>query len=187
MNKSLLNYILTSFDTDLEKNHALLFLTKLALNIDIDFPIEETVINKLTRDNIIERDYINNKFILKVSFFENGELIEGNLKTFDKITSVEKEVSIRIDEYRTLFKGFRIGNMGNRKTCINYMIRFILQNDYTFDEILQATHYYINHTEMKYITSAENFIYRTTNNGEESKLYTILEELRLIRNESNLL
>jgi len=175
------------FESNIEKNHALLFLIKLANNIDWEFPIEDSIISKLTRDCIIERDYIKNKFILKVPILENGEVVSGKFKTFEELNSIEEIVKNRIDEYRTLFKGFRIGNMGNRKTCIAYIIRFILEYGYTFDEILQAAHYYINHTEMKYITSAENFIFRTTNNGEESKLYTILEELRLISQESNLL
>lgn len=97
------------------------------------------------------------------------------------------DVDERIDEYRTLFKGYRVGNMGNKQNCISMLRRFIYEHKVEFNEILHATQYYIQNTDPKYITNAENFIYKIDPKGEISKLYDILEELRLTQKESNML
>lgn len=184
----LLVYLNNTFDSNIEKNHALLFLIKLAFNIDIPYPIDEAVISKLSKDNIIERDYIEPRFILKIPIFDNDVVIDGRLKKADEINNIQNDVENFIDEYRSMFKGYRIGNMGNRKRCINLMVRFILDNsNYTINDIRSAVHYYIQNTEPRFITSAENFIFRITDKGEESKLYDVMEELRFMSNESNLL
>lgn len=151
-----------------------------------DYPIDDFVISKLTKDGIIQRNYINRNFVLLVPFYKNdtnvSEIIDNSWEQYHL-----SDVSSYIDQYRTLFKGYRVGNMGNKKICIDYMIRFMLQYKVSFEEILYAAQYYIQNTEAKYVTNAENFLYRITDKGEVSKLADIIEELRLIQSESNML
>lgn len=154
-------------------------------SLNWDYPIDDYVISKLTKDNIIRRNYINRNFEINVAFYENDDKPIEIDNDWDKYQL--GDIETYIDQYRTLFKGYRVGNMGNKKTCIDSMIRFMLQYKVSFNEILFATQYYIQNTEMKYITNAENFLYRITDKGEISKLADVIEELRLMQSESNML
>lgn len=177
---------LSNWPSDIYKTQALITLILIKESLPWEYPIDDYVISKLTKDNIIRRNYINRNFELTVNLYESDDELEDiddngwNKFNLDNIDTM-------IDSYRTLFKGYRVGNMGNKKNCIDYMIRFILQHKVSFEEILFATQYYIQNTEMKYITNAENFIYRVTDKGEISKLADIIEELRLVKSESNML
>lgn len=156
-----------------------MFKLREGLNWDTEF--DDEVISKLTRDKIIARDYIDRSFRLLVPFYEDDDGVFEKQYNDISVNNIEE----RIDEYRILFKGYRVGNMGNKRNCIEAVTRFIILNRVTFDDILHAARYYIQNTEPKFITNAENFIYKVTDKGEVSKLYDMLEELQ--SHESNLL
>lgn len=156
----------------------LLILLRQKLNWHIE---EDEIISVLSRDNLIVRDYQSNSFRLNVPVYDNDE------DYFNAFTNNVIAENTDIDRYRSLFKGVRVGNMGNRQNVINLINRFIYEYKVNFDEILEATMYYIQNTEMQYITNAENFIYKTTPKGEVSKLYDVIEELRLTKEHSDLI
>lgn len=93
-------------------------------------------------------------------------------------TSILDEVTLRIDEYRKLFKGIqgRTGAMGNRQQCIENLSRFCGLNNKTFDEILEVTNWYLQHTQ--YPSNADNFIYHTdsVSGKEKSRIEVCFEE-----------
>lgn len=184
LNQKILLYLTENLELLTHRNQCLLFLLKVRENILWEDSIEDELISKLTKDNIIGRNYIDRKFKLLVPFYDNDVV---DYPDEISVNGLILDVHERINEYRTLFKGYRVGNMSNKQTVIDHMIRFILSNNTPFDEVLFATSYYIQNTEPKYITSAENFIYRMTDKGEISKLWDVIEELRLSKFESNML
>lgn len=178
MQDKLLNY-LNKFD---DKESVLFFLFVTREKLDWRTNINDEDIYQLIRDGIITRDYVRQEFVLSVPFYNTDD---GTININD--VPVET-IADRIDDYRVLFKGYRIGNMGNRKNCIDLMTRFIIEHNTTLDEIIQATLYYIENSDQNYITNAENFIYRIDERGKQiSKLETVLEEYLLSNKESNLL
>lgn len=101
--------------------------------------------------------------------YKDEDDIELGTDTIDLVRS-------RIEEYRSLFKGLRVGAMGNKQLCIEYLSKFMTLNNKTFDEILVVTNWYLGRTQ--YPKNADNFIYHTDSNSgkEKSLLETIFEE-----------
>lgn len=159
------------------------FLLSVREDLKWEVKIDDEDLFQLIKDRIISRDYIRQKFILLVPFYiyDEGEKItlEATYRTIDE----------RIDEYRSLFKGVRVGNMGNKRNCIDMMNKFMIDHpNVSFDTIVGATIYYVENTDYNYIMGAENFIYKTDDNGRlVSKLETVVEEYVLSGENTNLL
>jgi len=87
-----------------------------------------------------------------------------------------------IDEYRALFKNTRPGAMGDRVACITKMQKFLTSYDYTKDDILKATKYYISTCAKdgyKYITNADYLISKIDSNGDViCRLLSYIEETK---------
>ena len=66
--------------------------------------------------------------------------------------------------------------MGNKQTCLEYLVRFCAVNKKTFDEVLEVTQWYIRTSPLS--ANADNFIYNTdiTSGREKSRLETAFEE-----------
>lgn len=174
--KDILNYIETFQDRDA----VLAFIINLRENLNWKVNIDDESLMKLMKDDIITRDYIKREFILLFPVYTTDE----------RITHIPKvnKIDDRINEFRYLFKGVRIGNMGNKQQCIDLMNEFMTKHpEITFDQIIAATIYYIQNTDFQYIMSAPNFIYKYDNNEYTSKLEVVLEEYLLSEINSNLL
>ena len=109
------------------------------------------------------------KIVCTIGLYKDEDDIELGTDTIDLVRS-------RIEEYRSLFEGLRVGAMGNKQLCIEHLSRFIVLNNKTFDEILEVTKWYLERTQ--YPKNADNFIYSIDiNTGKEkSMLETIFEE-----------
>lgn len=100
------------------------------------------------------------------------------------INPVDETVVIDwIDQYRELFKNTRPGGMGDKHVCISNMVRFLeAYPQYTKEDILKATKYYISTFQGKYqyLTQADYFISKTDPKTHvvTSKLAGFVEEVK---------
>jgi hypothetical protein len=92
------------------------------------------------------------------------------------------DVSDWIDEFRSLFKGKKIGAMGDRKACVKKMAKFLEEYpEATKEKILISTERYIN-SERKnnymYLQRADYFISKQDKGKDDSsRLAIMLEEI----------
>lgn len=170
MNEEIKKYILSKYGND-----ALIFLV--CCKFDINYEVNEEIFLKLVKDNIIIRDYRQEKILIKIPLFTGEDFNEVIDDDFKRI----EEVSERIDEYRLLFKGIRTKSIGDKKECIDKIIKWLTKNQkYTFNDIIEAVEYYISNTELKYISNANNFIYNYDNYGNEiSTLSIIIDTIKM--------
>ena len=107
--------------------------------------------------------------------FENPKIIKKSKK------KISAEVVERIDEYRIKWKGRKAGAMGDKKSCIDKLSRWMETNpEYSFDDILQAADIYLETegTNRTYLQRADYFIYKQDNNKEEtSRLSAFIDEI----------
>lgn len=86
-----------------------------------------------------------------------------------------------IDDYRNLFKGTKVGIMGDPKACLDKMVRFFQEYPQfaNKDIVFKATEAYIqseaNHN-YKYLQRADYFIYKIVGKEETSRLAGYCEE-----------
>lgn len=83
---------------------------------------------------------------------------------------------IDVDKFRKLFKGIRLGSMGNKNTVKEYLERFVIEYNISMEQILDTVENYIGMSDQRYIHNADNFIYCFKNNKEVSPLAMLLEE-----------
>lgn len=111
-------------------------------------------------------------------------LLEKATKLFinDKVTEAIHEVDQWIGDYRNLFKGIKIGSMGDPNACLKKMKLFLKVNPkYTKEQIFEATKAYIKNTEPRYTMQADYFISKTGNDKiATSKLLSWLEQINII-------
>ena len=151
-------------------NECLLYL--FSCRHDLKSRCSEETFQFLEKYKLIKLDLISNKIIPLVGIYE-GEII--NLPEVD--LSIEQEIRDRIDEYRSMFKGVRTGSIGVKSKVTDLMIQFCLRNNKTFDEVLLATKVYMQYTDFKLISNADNFISKLDkDNNEISLLLMALEE-----------
>jgi hypothetical protein len=165
LNENLKSYIES---IGLDYDRTMLFLFACKFNIKHN-PDDETFF-KLVDLNIIERDYVNEKIIVKIPLFK-GEIVDSGV--------IIKELEYDLDRYRLMFRGIRIGAMGNKNSVKNNIIRWLSKNpEYDFEHIIKAVHYYISQTDSKFLANADNFIYNIDSKGEEvSRLSMVIEEM----------
>ena len=128
-------------------------LVGIYFELDITKFIPTIVIVKLDHANVINKNYETNKYYLNVDLFQ-----EPNLDW--------------INDYRSLFRGIKPGAMGDRSGVIKKMKKFLKQNNYSPQQILVATNWYIENTDARYIMKAHYFIEKNGN----STLGATLEE-----------
>ena len=108
-------------------------------------------------------------------------LLEKATKLFESDNLSQKISDVRswISEYRNLFKGIKVGSMGDPNAVTKKMMLFLKNNPrYSKDQVIQATKNYIKNTEPKYTMQADYFIYKTGNDKvQSSKLLVWLEQL----------
>jgi len=151
----------------------LLFLIACKLELfEVPCTISDKEFGQLIEKEIIARDYISDRRTIKVLI----PLFEG--EDGDKILDISN-ISFDIEIYRKLFKGIRLGSMGNRESCHSNMVRWLVNNpEYTFDDVLLAANYYIQNTDRQYISKADNFIYADDAKGKEfSRLSMVIEDM----------
>lgn len=95
---------------------------------------------------------------------------------------LESEIENWIDEYRGIFKGKRVGSMGDRDACITKMTKFLsIYNDkFTKSDILEAAKLYVQSQAptYKYLMQSDYFISKQDGQGNVvSKLHSILEDV----------
>lgn len=161
---------------------AILYL--IACRLDLDYTINDETFINLIRHNIIERDYINEKIIVKIPLFEEEE--ENTTYVFDKnanknLLNKVEDATKRIDEYRSKFKGIRTKSIGDKKQCIESISKWLFKNpEYTFDDVIEATEYYISNTDHQYVSNADNFIFNYDTKGNLiSSLSIVMETIKM--------
>lgn len=86
-----------------------------------------------------------------------------------------------IDDYRNLFKGTKVGIMGDPKACLDKMVRFFQEYPQfaNKDIVFKATEAYIQseaNYNYKYLQRADYFIYKIVGKEETSRLAGYCEE-----------
>lgn len=170
---------LKEFLLSLGLEDCLIFLV--CCKLDIDYQIEESLFNKLIKNKIIERDYQNEKIVVNIPIFDFEEQTLNLNEKDEKILLLFEEIENRIDEYRGMFKGIRPKSIGDKKQCLDNLKAWVLKNpNYSFEDILRATRFYIENTETKFISNADNFIFKYDSFGKPvSSLSTILEAINM--------
>lgn len=140
------------------------------LNIGLDVTTSEEIYYFLSKNKYIQRDFNQGgKIVCTIGLYKDEDDIELGTDTIDLVRS-------RIEEYRSLFKGLRVGAMGNKQQCIDNLARFCTIHNKTFDEILEVTRYYL--TNNQYPANADNYIFHTDpiSGKEKSRMEVSFDE-----------
>lgn len=103
-------------------------------------------------------------------------LLMDQVQQEEEIKEINTDIDEWIDEYRKLFKNASNfpGIMGDRSSCVKKMESFMKKYDYTKDQIINATKYYIDSVDnLKFLIHADYFIYK----NRQSRLATFCEEI----------
>jgi hypothetical protein len=161
------------------------FLYRLVNNIEID------VEGDINHELLIRYNYIrleNNT----ISFTQNGinfikdtakelkRAIAKEIKNADQ--TLKNQINDWIVDYRNLYKGTKVGIMGDPKSCLEKMCRFFVEYPQyaNKDLILNATKKYIEteaFTNYKYLQRADYFIYKITGKEESSRLASFCSDI----------
>lgn len=178
INKKLKIWLKQNSCPDIEE--ALMYL--LACRHELKFRVSEEIFMFLQKKNMIKLNLISNKIICLTAIYEDEEFNDH----IDDNTEVETEVLTRIDEYRQLFKGIRPNSIGVKAKVIEMMTKFCIQNKVSFDNVLMATKVYMQYTDIKMMSNADNFISKLDKDGNEiSLLQMAIEEQSMDSNTSN--
>lgn len=175
LNKNLIDYLKSFNFTRWETILAWLLLQK--HGVDCDFYLDDDDFFILVSNNIIERDYIHNKILVKIPIYEG----EGQIKIRDHILELRDEVADNVDKFRKLFQGIRFGSMGDKQNITKLLTSWLIQHpNHTFDEVIKKTSHAISvmkaKNEIMYVPNADNFIYTYRDGVEVSKLSAIIDE-----------
>jgi hypothetical protein len=170
------------------------FLYRLVNNIEID------VEGDINHELLIRYNYIrleNNT----ISFTQNGinfikdtakelkRAIAKEIKNADQ--TLKDQINDWIVDYRNLYKGTKVGIMGDPKSCLEKMCRFFVEYPQyaNKDLILNATKKYIEteaFTNYKYLQRADYFIYKITGKEESSRLASFCSDIEENKLQSNI-
>lgn len=174
ISETLKSYILNKgFDVD----ECILYL--LARRHRLKCKISEEAFRFLQLENFIQLDFASNEIIPTIGIYENEQV---NLPEID--FSIEQIIKERVDEYRQLFKGIRTGSIGVKSKVVELLTQFCLQNNVTFDEVLEATKIYMSYTDFHLISNADNFISKLDKSGQEVSLLKLALEEQSMTNHS---
>lgn len=143
----------------------------LAKKHGLKYKCSEETFEFLSNLRFITLNLLTNVIICTVGVYE-GETI--TLPEVD--LTVEQTIRERIDEYRQLFKGIRSGSIGEKQKVINLLTQFCLENNKSFDQVLETTKIYMSYTDFHLISNADNFISKVDKNGDEISLLKIAME-----------
>lgn len=169
INKEIIRYI-EQFDES-EQPAILTYLINIREQTDLHCLISDETHFKLIKDKIISRNYLSGEHNLLICFYDDDDV-----PVVEVPKTIRQIVQDRLFEYRSMFKGVRVGAMGDRNETAMKMERFLINNNVSFDAVLEATAYYISNSG-DFVMNADNFIYTLNREGREySKLQMILEE-----------
>lgn len=148
----------------IDADTALMYLLAIKYNLNPDIP--EELFQYFVANNFIRRDFILNRIEVCIPILTTDSNIEQQV-----------DISSRVDEYRSLFKGIRPKSLGSKPVVIEMLNNFIAKYGYSFDEILTVTEKMVSATERQFIPNADNFIYSIDRAGRgTSGLLNALEE-----------
>lgn len=165
-------------------------LTLMMINDDpSDTELPSKVKESLQDKNYIKLISENNKEIIIIR--EKGKLLIDELQNVKTQSSVPKrivkEIPKRVNipeidftlEFRSLWKGLKVGSQGSPKACHDKLQRWMTENpDYSKSDILKAAKMYIKSVDnYKYLQSAEYFIYKKDGKEESSRLSSFIDEI----------
>lgn len=163
------------------------FLYGLVNNIHIHKKYDYDNVEELMGLELIEETYEKNLTVtqqgidfIKDTVKELKKAITKEIKQGD--LNLKNSIKEWIDEYRSLFKGTKIGAMGDPKACLDKMVRFFEEYpDYANkDLIFNATKKYIQteaNQNYKYLQRADYFIYKVTGKEESSRLASFCSDV----------
>src|SRR5690606_24995064 len=121
------------------------------------------------------------------------DVLTRNIPTVKK-KDISNEISEWIEEFRNLFKGTKVGAKGDKKSCLEKMIRFFETYPEYADKnlIFKATENYIRseavNNNYKYLQRADYFIFKKTDKEDTSRLAAFCDEVNdSVDNSSNIL
>jgi hypothetical protein len=166
------------------------FITLLKINYDqIDLEINNNVLNNLQEKQFIKivKDE-NEKIIIlreKSKLLIDFLLIEGLNDSYKEKKITKKSSRVLNDgfdnfitEYRSLWKGLKVGSMGSHNSCSDKLSRWLKENtQYSKEDVLKAARIYINSLDnYQYLQQADYFIYKKDAHGESSRLSAFIDE-----------
>lgn len=111
---------------------------------------------------------VNNKLCLTTGFYDNE-----NIEQFETPVITDEEVQ----EFRSLFKGIRVGSMGSKDAVKSNLINFlVMYPNYSFKDIVLKTELHLNTQDIKFIPNADNFILKIKDGKQTSRLALVMEE-----------
>ena len=155
--------------------------TGLQLDLDILHNLQEKQFVKLIIDKFGTNTIIREKSKLLLDFLS----IESNYSNYKEKKVVKKSNRVInegfdefIEEYRSIWKGLKLGAMGSPGACKEKMLRWMGENpNYTKEDILKAAKIYINSlNNYQYLQAAHYFIYKKDGKEEDSRLSAFIEE-----------
>ena len=166
------------------------FVTLLELNeIKTGLFLDNDILNSLQDKQFIKRiqdsfgtvNILREKSKLLLDFLS----IESNYSNYKEKKIIKKSNRVInegfdefIEEYRSLWKGLKLGSMGSPGACKEKMLRWMGENpNYTKEDILKAAKIYINSlNNYQYLQAAHYFIYKKDGKEEDSRLSAFVEE-----------
>ena len=155
--------------------------TGLQLDLDILHNLQEKQFVKLIIDKFGTNTIIREKSKLLLDFLS----IESSYSDYKEKKIIKKSNRVInegfdefIEEYRSLWKGLKVGSMGSPNACKEKMLRWMGENpNYTKEDILKAARIYINSlNNYQYLQAAHYFIYKKDGKEEDSRLSAFIEE-----------
>ena len=161
------------------------FVVLLQLNdIETNITFDDSVLNELQDKQFIK--LIDKEVIVR----EKSKLLLDFLSIESDLNHKEKKIIKKsnrvinegfdefIEEYRSLWKGLKVGSMGSPMACKEKMERWMKENpNYSKEDILKAAKIYINSlNNYQYLQAAHYFIYKKDGKEEDSRLSAFIEE-----------
>ena len=155
--------------------------TGLQLDLDILHNLQEKQFVKLIIDKFGTNTIIREKSKLLLDFLS----IESSYSDYKEKKIIKKSNRVInegfdefIEEYRSLWKGLKVGSMGSPMACKEKMLRWMGENpNYSKEDILKAARIYINSlNNYQYLQAAHYFIYKKDGKEEDSRLSAFIEE-----------
>lgn len=160
------------------------FSTLINVNNKLPFTKIESVLNKLEEKSLIK--VIKNVIVLrekgkilleqsKVEKNSNSKIKKVNQKSNHQLL---EEVDSFITEYRSKWRGLKLGSMGSLNSCKDKMYRWMKENpSYSKEDILKAADIYLNSLDdYKYLQRADYFIFKKEGIEEVSRLSAFIDE-----------
>ena len=162
------------------------FVVLLQLNgIETNMTFDNIVLNELQDKQFIK--LINKEVIVreKTKLLIDFLSIESSYSDYKEKKIIKKSNRVInegfdefIEEYRSIWKGLKLGAMGSPGACKEKMLRWMGENpNYTKEDILKAAKIYINSlNNYQYLQAAHYFIYKKDGKEEDSRLSAFIEE-----------